>query len=235
MRGLFFTGTDTGVGKTVVTAAVARLLRHQGQPVRVCKPVATGGRLVEGACHCEDTEQLAAAVGHEQTLAEITPWAFMEAVAPSVAARLAGEALTLTDVADAVRANARPAASLLVEGVGGLLCPLTERATVADLIRELGLPVVVVARRSLGTLNHTLLTLEVARTRRLNVVGVVVNETASPTGLADETNVEELRQRMEVPLLAVVPWRPDGSDEVSCALAAVDWRRLCQPISDRRG
>lgn len=235
MRGLFFTGTDTGVGKTVVTAAVARCLRQQGQPVRVCKPVATGGRLIEGACRCEDTEQLAAAVGHEQTLAEITPWAFLEAVAPSVAARLAGKVLTLTDVVEAVRANARPEASLLVEGVGGLLCPLTDRETVADLIAELGLPVIVIARRSLGTLNHTLLTLEVARTRTLNVVGVVVNETAPPAGLADSTNVEELRRRIEVPLLAVVPWQPEGGDEVSSAVAAVDWRRLCQPLSGRRG
>ncbi|MBL8794525.1 MAG: dethiobiotin synthase [Planctomycetia bacterium] len=227
MKGLFFTGTDTGVGKTVVTAQVARWLRAQGQPVRVCKPVATGGRPVAGGLLCEDTEQLAAAVGHAQTADEITPWAFAEPVAPPVAARLAGKPLTLADLISAVRANVRPDALLLVEGVGGLLCPLTERATVADLLAELGLPAVVVARRSLGTLNHTLLTLEVARGRGLPVAGVVVSETTPPHDLADQTNIEELRRRIDVPLLAVVPWRTPDEDEIPAALAAVDWRRLC--------
>jgi dethiobiotin synthetase len=228
MRGLFFTGTDTGVGKTVVTAAVARCLRLQRQLVCVCKPVATGGTLVEGVCRCEDTEQLAAAVGHEQTLEAITPWAFVPPVAPPVAVRLAGKVLTLSDVVQAVRANARPNALMLVEGVGGLLCPLTERATVADLIGELGLPVIVVARRSLGTLNHTLLTLEVACGRGLRVAGVVMSETTPPTSLAETTNVEELRQRIDVPLLAVIPWQPAGGDPAGNTLAAVDWRRLCE-------
>jgi len=233
MKGLFFTGTDTGVGKTVVTAQVARWLRSQGQSVRVCKPVATGGRLVAGSVLCEDTEQLAAAVGHAQTAEEITPWAFVEPVAPPVAARLAGKTLTLADLVGAVRANVRPDALLLVEGVGGLLCPLTERETVADLLAELGLPAVVVARRSLGTLNHTLLTLEVARGRGLPIAGVVVSETTPPHGLADRTNIEELQRRFDAPLLAVVPWQARQDDEIPAALTAVDWRQLCAGVRVR--
>jgi dethiobiotin synthetase len=224
--GLFFTGTDTGVGKTLVTAAVARLLRRQGHPVGVCKPVATGAVRVAGRWLSDDTVRLADAAG-ETDLGAITPFAFPDPAAPPVAAKQQGAALTLLALIEAVRARCRPGAALLVEGVGGLLCPLTESETVADLGADLGLSLILVARRSLGTLNHTLLTLEVARARGLRVAGVVVNETVRPEGLADATNVEELRRRIDVPLLAVVPHQAEpGAGEVP-ALAAVDWWRLC--------
>ncbi len=232
--GLFFTGTDTGVGKTVVTAAVARLLRRQGRPVAVCKPVATGAVEGPGGWRSEDTCQLAAAAGLEAEMDRVTPWAFPEPAAPPVAARAHGVGLTLDALAGAVRAWQRPGAVVLVEGVGGLLCPLTERETVADLAGVLGMPLVVVCRRSLGTLNHTLLTLEVARTRGLPVAGLVVNETAPPSGLAEATNVEELKRRGGVPLLAVVPYQPPPAAPDPAALAGVDWWRLCRPAPQTR-
>ncbi len=226
--GLFFTGTDTGVGKTLVTAAVARSLRARGREVVVCKPVATGARPAGGRWLADDTAVLAEAAGLGDDWEGVTPWAFPDPVAPPLAARRRGVALTLTAIAAAVRRRERPGAALLVEGIGGLLCPLTEAETVADLVRELALPLVVVARRSLGTLNHTLLTLEVARARGLAVAGVVVSETVPPAGLADETNVDELR-RLGVPVLAVVPHHPSGAREGVPALDAVDWWRLCHP------
>jgi dethiobiotin synthetase len=225
--GLFISGTDTGVGKTLVTAAVARLLRAQGRAVVVCKPVATGAQRVAGRWLADDTALLADAIGLAGDWERVTPWAFPDPVAPPLAARRRGVTLTLKAIAAAVRERARPEAALLVEGVGGLLCPLTEGETVADLVRELGLPLVVVARRSLGTLNHTLLTLEAARMRGLTVAGVVVSESVPPAGLADETNVDELR-RLGVPVLAVVPHLAAGADKQVPALAAVDWWHLCQ-------
>src|SRR5439155_12884693 len=224
-RGLFFSGTDTGVGKTVVTAGVARLLRRQGRPVRVCKPVATGAAWCNGRWLSEDTRLLASAAGMEGELDRVTPWAFEAPAAPPVAARLAGTSLGLSDLVTAVRACARSEAALLVEGVGGLLCPLTERETVADLVRVLGLPLVLVARRSLGTLGHTLMAVEVAAGRGLPLAGVVVSETVAPCGPADETNVDELRRRLAVPLLAVVP-HGARDESAADALAAVDWWRL---------
>src|SRR5262249_27510582 len=123
MRGFFITGTDTGVGKTWVTAALARWLREQGQAVRVCKPVATGARQVNGRWLSEDTELLARAAGEEGPWDHITPWTFPDPVAPPLAARRAGVRMVLADMVAAVRRRAN--GILLVEGVGGLLCPLT--------------------------------------------------------------------------------------------------------------
>jgi dethiobiotin synthetase len=130
-------------------------------------------------------------------------------------------------MAGAVRALARPGRAVLVEGVGGLLCPLTEHETVADLAWELGLPLVLVTRRNLGTLNHTLLTLEAARTRGLHMAGIVVNEATQGAGPAWETNVTELQQRVGVPVLAVVPFQAEVNLCPCAALAAIDWWSLC--------
>jgi dethiobiotin synthetase len=226
MNGLFFTGTDTAVGKTYVAAAVARLLRQQGRCVRVSKPVATGAERVEGRWLNADTVQLQWSAGGSQCLDDVTPWSFPEPLAPAVAGRLHGQVPSIRSLADAARSQGRPEGILLVEGVGGLLCPLTDRETVADLAAVLGLPLVVVARRSLGTLNHTLLTLEAAAARDLAVAGLVVNETEPPSTLAEETNVAELQRRSGVPLLAVVPHRSDGASDNVAALAEVDWWRL---------
>jgi len=226
MNGLFFTGTDTGVGKTYVVAAVARLLRQHGRAVGVCKPVATGAERIDGRWVSADTLRLAQAAGLGEAWERVTPYVFAEAVAPAVAARLHGTPLSIAALADAVRSRHEPGNLLLVEGVGGLLCPLTERETVADLAAALRLPIIVVARRSLGTLNHTLLTLEAAQRRGLPVAGLVVSETTRPVDLADETNVEELRRRIAVPLLAVVPYQTEEDREQNSALAAVDWWRL---------
>ncbi len=220
MFGLFVTATDTGAGKTYVTALIARALRDRGTAVRVCTPVATGAEWVGGRWLSEDTRLLAEATG-DPDYERITPWAFPTPAAPPVAARIAGVSLRLDQLVDAVRRRAADGALVLVEGVGGLLCPLTETETVADLAAELDLPLVIVARRSLGTLNHALMTLEVARARRLRVAGVVVCETTPVTGAAEETNVEELRRRIGVPLLGVIPHR-------AAAAPGVDWRRLAE-------
>ena len=225
MQGLFITATDTGAGKTYVTAAACRALRREGQPFRVCKPVATGAERAGSRWLAEDTRLLAEAAG-ERDLDAVTPWAFPAPAAPPVAARLAGASLTLDGLAAAVRRRAAEGVPVLVEGVGGLLCPLTASETVADLAALLGLPLVVVARRSLGTLNHTLMTVEVAHRRGLAVAGVVVSETSPVTTPAEHANVEELRARLAVPVLAVLPHNPGGFDDEIPALASVDWWML---------
>jgi dethiobiotin synthetase len=227
MNGLFFTGTDTGVGKTFVLAAVAQTLRRRGKRFCVSKPVATGAAWQDGFWLSDDTRQLAMAAA-DWDYAAITPWAFAEAAAPPVAARLAGVTLSLSEIVAAVRRRADSVDLLLIEGIGGLLCPLTERETIADLAAALPLPLIVVTRRSLGTLNHTLLTVEAAQQRGLPIAGVIVNETAPVLSVAEQTNVEELRKRLDVPLLAVVPYQaPEAA-----GLEQIDWQRLAQGQQD---
>jgi dethiobiotin synthetase len=223
IRGLFLTATDTGAGKTFVTAAIARIWRRQRRPFCVCKPVATGAENEWS----EDTRLLAEAAG-ETDLMAVTPYRFAAPAAPPVAARLSGVPLELSALEAAVRRRASEGKTVLVEGVGGLLCPLTERETIADLVSALRLPLIVVARRSLGTLNHTLLTLEAAQRRGLHVAGLVVTATTPVRGVAEETVVKELRGRLDVPLLAVVPHQPDHAGGEIAALAAVDWWWLSQ-------
>src|SRR5690348_15288490 len=134
MNGLFFTGTDTGVGKTFVACSVARILRRQGREVTVCKPVATGAGWQNGRLISDDTQALAQASGCEKFPEKVTPWTFEDPVAPAVAARRAGTDLKLSDIVKAINNLRDSKKALLVEGVGGLLCPLTEHEMVADLV-----------------------------------------------------------------------------------------------------
>lgn len=213
-RGLFITGTDTGVGKTRVAALIARHLRGQGRRVGVLKPVATGSEPgPDGTPIWPDAESLAEALGGGIPRERIAPLVFHEPLAPPVAARRAGAPLDHSRVVDASRdairwwRDERGAEVLVVEGVGGWLCPLAEESTVADLALELDFPLVLVARLGLGTLNHTLLTLESATRRGARIAGVVLNGSAPTVDpLAESTNPEELVRRLgvDIPLLAVM-------------------------------
>src|SRR5207248_905299 len=149
--------------KTVVTAALARALRERGVDVRVVKPVQTG----EG-----DAAELKRLAGLEESVEEIAPFSLREPVAPLVAARIEGRELGLDEVVEHVRARGEP---LLVEGAGGWLVPVGPGWTIADLAAALALPVLVVARPGLGTVNHALLTVDAVRRAGLEVAAVVLN------------------------------------------------------------
>jgi dethiobiotin synthetase len=203
--GFFVTGTDTGVGKTVVACALARGLRRRGLDVGVMKPVETGvGR--EGPL---DAQALQAASECRDTLDEICPVALPLAAAPAVAATQAGVRIEHSWLCERFEVLAARHAWMIVEGAGGLLVPLSSAATMADLAAALGLPLVVVARGRLGTINHTRLTLEVARVRRLPVAGVVVSHADGPLSAADTANLAALRSwlgdRLAGELLPIAP------------------------------
>ena len=233
IAGLFVVGTDTGVGKTFVASAIVRQLRADGHRAGVLKPVASGCRIVGDRLVSEDAETLAAAFGGLADLARINPITYVPPLAPPVAARLAGELLStdrvLAATFGALRwwAGAGGADLTVIEGVGGLLCPLAEGMTVADLAVAVDFPILIVARRGLGTLNHVLLTVEAANWRGLRVAGIVLNQAEPSPGdeLVHRTNVEELARRVEAPILAVLDNTEAGAS-LCRSFDLVDWKGL---------
>jgi len=198
--GIFITGTDTGVGKTHVTAALLRELRRQGVRAAACKPIAcgSGGR--------DDAKTYRRLMDNEVPLDMINPVYLRHALAPSVAACLERRRIDLRPIRAAYAQLSTLYAPLLVEGAGGLLVPIKRNYFVADLARDLGLPVVIVARLGLGTINHTGLTVRQAQGMGLKVNGIILNDTLGRRGgLAEHTNVQVVPEICGVPLLGVVP------------------------------
>ncbi|QJC53092.1 dethiobiotin synthase [Paenibacillus albicereus] len=206
-RGLFVTGTDTGIGKTVVTAALAALLRAEGADVGVWKPVQTGGLVGSGGTDAERLLRYAGIDGRPDSVASFT---YEPPLAPLLAAERAGDALGVQTLLDAGRPLADRCAALLVEGAGGVAVPLAESAVVADLIAALRMPALIVARSGLGTINHVLLTAAYLRQRRIPIVGVVLNDGASaPDQLREDPSVDDNAALIErfggIPVLGRFP------------------------------
>jgi dethiobiotin synthetase len=209
-RGLFITGTDTGVGKTVVAAALAAVLRRRGADVGVMKPIATGCLRRREGLVSEDAEFLAKAADAPEPLEEISPIRLAEPLAPTVAAARAGLELDLAPMWAAWRRLGAAHDAMIVEGIGGLLCPVTPRRLLADLVPGFGLPLLIVARSGLGTINHAALTVEAARSRGLAIAGIVINGyNADTPEVAETTNPDEIQRVTDVPVLGLVPRDPE--------------------------
>jgi dethiobiotin synthetase len=176
MSGLLITGTDTGVGKTVVTAALAAglLQRQRGLRVGVWKPVETGWDPATAET-TSDAARLRRAVASTAPLETICPYRFREPLAPAVAAARAGHTIDIAHLVELYGQHAAAADVVLVEGAGGLLVPLSDRTTYAELAHELGLALLIVAANRLGAVNHTALTARVATAAGLQVIGFVLN------------------------------------------------------------
>jgi dethiobiotin synthetase len=218
MRGVFVTGTDTEAGKSVVAAAICAALAARGERVAAFKPVVTGLDEEPGELG-RDHELLASVASAGQTPEQVAPYRFGPAVSPHLAAELAGAAIEPAELVAAARAHEL----LVCEGVGGLLVPITPGYLVRDLAVDLALPVVVVARTGLGTINHTLLTVEAARAAGLRVAGVVMTpcpEDPTPIERSNRATVERLAG---VPVSGLPPTTPDRLAEAGAALPIEDW------------
>lgn len=205
MRGVFVTSTDTGVGKTEVASALVRGHRARGLDVGAMKPAQSGHEPGERS----DAERLWDAAGRVDPLELVCPHDLAAPLAPPVAARLEGKTISWTRILDCARALAARHAALVVEGAGGILAPLTERETCADLAVALGLPALVVARAGLGTVNHTALTCEALRARGVAILGVVVNRTTPKGDPSEPYNVAEMERLTGVRVLAQIPFVAD--------------------------
>ncbi len=204
-RGVFVTGTDTGVGKTRVAVALIHALRAQGLRVAAMKPVAAGS--APGELN-EDVLALMQAVNVTADVRDVNPYAFAEPVAPHIAAHHAGVRIELAVIAEAYARLAAVADVVVVEGAGGWRVPLNEREDMANLAQRLGLPVLLVVGLRLGCLNHALLTAESIFNRQVPWAGWVGNH-IDPSMAQQAANLEALHRRLPEPCLGVQHYEPD--------------------------
>jgi len=199
VNGLFVTGTDTGVGKTVVAAGIVCALRARGRSVGVAKPVQSGALTFDPD---GDAMLLKRWTKVAESPGELAPFCFAAALAPSVAAELEDRRIDRAELLEYVNAVAARYEAIVVEGAGGLLVPLGDDWTIADLVRDLALPLLLVARAGLGTVNHTALTARAARGLGLEPVGVVLN---GPVDDSTPANTRLIERIADVPVLGHLP------------------------------
>jgi dethiobiotin synthetase len=214
-KGVFITGTDTGVGKTFFACKLAALLRESGYRVGVMKPAESGCAERQGRLYPEDAILLKEASASQDPLDKICPYQLREPLAPSVAAQRQGITLEVNRLMDVYDEISSGHDVTLVEGAGGLMVPLLPSYTYADLARVLKLPVIVVAANRLGMINHLLLTLEHARCKGLRVLGYVLNRLEN--GLAAETNREALSTLTAVMCAGELPYIAPSENASNCA------------------
>ena len=227
------TGTDTGVGKTVIAASLIAALRQRGLRVAAMKPVETGAITGPG-----DATRLRAAAGDIDPLADVCPISFPEPLAPLVAGQRSGRMIALETLDAAFARLSLGREAIVVEGAGGLLVPLTERASYADLFARWRLGTVVVAANRLGALNHVRLTVQAARAAGLEIVAVVLNAATRPVAddLPAATNGRTLERLLpDVPLVSW-PWIPDPADDRALVASAEQsgLTALCAGAAARR-
>ncbi|HEX6651127.1 MAG TPA: dethiobiotin synthase [Thermoleophilaceae bacterium] len=225
MRGVFVTGTDTEVGKSVVAACICAALAARGERVAAFKPVVTGLDEEPGEFG-RDHELLAGAASAGQRPSDVTPHVFGPAVSPHLAAELAGITLEPRDLVEAAHEQA-PAedgeGALVCEGVGGLMVPITPGYLVRDLAIDLALPVVIAARPGLGTINHTLLTLEAARAGGLTVAAVVMTPWPGDPTPMERSNRDTIARLGDVSVAGLPHTAPGRLAEAGAALPVEDW------------
>ena len=235
-QGIFITGTDTGVGKTVVSAALLSVLRSCGVDAVPMKPVQTGAKQAGGRWCSPDLDFCLARAGLKpfpSEYARMAPCCFAKACSPHLAAAVAGRRIRLRRMAACFRALKARHALVIVEGAGGVCVPIQGRQTMLDLMGAFALPVVVVARLGLGTINHTLLTLHGLRRSQIRVLGMVFNATApGRSGYIERDNIKTIARLGTVRVLGRLPFVPDLATlsagqfhraAAACLPPAADW------------
>jgi dethiobiotin synthetase len=219
LRAFFVTGTDTGVGKTTVGCALARAFRKAGRRVAVLKPIETGCASRDGELLPADALRLADAAGSTQPVDVLCPNRYPLPTSPEVAAQDARRPVDFAAIDAARERLAANADVLLIEGAGGLLVPLAAGYLTTDLIAHLAVPLLIVARASLGTVNHTLLTVEAARRRHLPVLGIVLNRVLAEAGPDEPTNAAAIEAHGTVHVFGTLPHAANAGPDTLAELA----------------
>lgn len=202
IKGFFITGTDTGVGKTVVTACLLSLFRKYHMEAGVMKPIETGVTRHTAS----DAELLMNTANVDDAINDVSPVRFKTPASPWQASQAEKRPIDIKLILQKFHLLASRHEYMLVEGVGGILAPITEKYLVIDLIRDLRLPVIVVAHYTLGTLNHTLLTLKTAQAADITVRGIIFNQTAPQKSAIEKAQPALVRELTPVPILGECPY-----------------------------
>ncbi|MDP3296829.1 MAG: dethiobiotin synthase [Thermodesulfovibrionia bacterium] len=215
-KGIFITGTDTGVGKTFVAVGLINALKEKGFDVCPMKPVETGCRTKKGKLIPEDTMNLIKASGIKEAVDVINPYRFKHPLAPSVAAELERKLIKKEKIFSAYNYLSKKYDITIVEGAGGIMAPLYKKYLFLDFIKDLKLPVIIVSRPGIGTINHTLLTISVAKGRGINILGVVINYAGQiKNDISVKTNPKIIESVGGIPVLGIVPYskNPEPDDK----------------------
>jgi len=211
-KGFFITGTDTGVGKTLITTALINLLVQQGGKVAGMKPVSCGCTQVNGQWQHDDALRMMAVSNVTLPYETINPYAFEPAIAPHLAALQVGQTISISQVHEKFQVMNDAADKIVIEGAGGWLVPINNKESMADLAVALGLPVILVVGLRLGCLSHALLTVQSVQEKGANLAGWVANS-IDPLFKEEMANIDSLKTRIPAPCLGVVPYREQyGND-----------------------
>ena len=233
-KGLFITGTDTSVGKTLIAGAIAKILSQKGKTIGVFKPVATGCKKTKKGLVSEDAEFLAHCAGSKLTLDIINPITFKIPAAPLACEKAENRKVDLRAIAAAYKQISQKSDFVIIEGIGGIKVPITKNIDVLGLVKSFNLPVVIVARSKLGTINHTLLTIDAVRRAGLSLAAVLINGYDEMTkDIAEKTSAEIIKKLGKVKITAIVPFDNKTNmkkfiigQKVLKALRNIDWMKI---------
>lgn len=206
-KGIFITGTDTGVGKTVVAGGLACALKREGLDVGVIKPVETGCIETDEGLIAPDADFLINITGVKDKIDLVAPYRFKEPLAPSVAAEIEGREIDIEKIITSYNLLTKMHDFVIVEGTGGLLVPIWKDLLFIDLIKSLSVPIIIVARMGLGAINHTLLTVRCARSAGIEIIGIIFNHLDNKKdGIAEKTNPNIIKRLCNIPILGIIPF-----------------------------
>ena len=234
--GLFITGTGTGVGKTLIAGAIAKILTDKGLKVGVFKPIATGCKHSWEGLISNDAWFLCYCANSDLSLSTINPVGYPTPAAPIISAACDGPVVDFDRIAAAYKQISDSSDIVIVEGIGGVRVPLTEEFDLLDLAVEFAMPLVIVARPNLGTINHTLMTIDCVRAAELKITGVVINGyKATESTIAEDTAPEVIAKCSGVDILSVVPFdetvdieEPNLGEFIVGSLMNCDWAKLAE-------
>jgi dethiobiotin synthetase len=213
-KGFFVTATDTSTGKTIISAALIRAMRYMGHKAAAMKPIETGCVKRDNVLLPSDGIFLKNVSGMDENINTITPCTYEKPLSPLAASKIEDKEVDLPGIMQAYNDLSGRYDVIIVEGIGGLSVPISRDYFVSDLAMEMELPLIIVVRPTLGTINHTLLTIHYAVTKGLDIAGIIINYSSEPENdIAEETNKKTLKSVTEVPIIGTFPYLNDFEEE----------------------